>query len=120
MERILCEEREKTRRYLGKSQAYQNMRDAGVRNTRALIELYLFSGETDYVLNIQLYSQSLSRFHLLIWVIKCISSLQRQTYKSGCLTTVDGATMISVYRPNLLHSSQRKGGNTRPAQANPT
>lgn len=60
MKRILCEEREKTRRYLGKSQAYQNMRDAGVRNTRALIELYLFSGETDYVLNIQLYSQVLT------------------------------------------------------------
>lgn len=37
---------------------------------------------------------SLSRFRLLIWVIGCISSLQRQTYKSGCLTTVDGATMI--------------------------
>lgn len=64
MERILCEEREKTRRYLGKSQACQNMRDAGVRNTRALIELYLFSGETDYVLNIQLYSQVLSDFQL--------------------------------------------------------
>lgn len=81
------------------------MRDAGVRNTRALIELYLFSGEADYVLNIQLYSQpesgtkrlsagpydiSLSRFHLLIWVIGCISSLQRQTYKSGCLQPLMG------------------------------
>lgn len=39
------------------------MRDAGVRNTRALIELYLFSGETDYVLNIQLYTV-LSDFQL--------------------------------------------------------
>lgn len=79
MERILCEEREKTRRYLGKSQAYQNMRDAGVRNTRALIELYLFSGETDYVLNIQLYSQVLSDFQL----DPTISHFHGSTYSYG-------------------------------------